>query len=51
MLMIGKLKLFGYMSSNVFEKIVTIVAKVVQILEFAVETFFGSQSDSSAKVD
>lgn len=43
--MIDKLKHFGYMSSNVFEKIVTIVAKVVQILEFAVSTFFGNQPD------
>lgn len=29
------------MSASVFEKIVTIVSKVVQILEYAMEVFFG----------
>lgn len=41
------------MSSNVFEKIVNIVSKVVQILSYAMEVFFGNNdgSDSSATVD
>lgn len=46
------------MSSNVFEKIVAIVAKVVQILGFAMSVFFGDpddkendSSDSSGKKD
>lgn len=30
------------MSASVFEKIVTIVSKVVQILEYAMTVFFGN---------
>lgn len=46
--MIAILNVCGFMSSSVFEKIVTIVAKVVQILSFAVEVFFG-QTDNEQK--
>lgn len=40
------------MSSNVFEKIVNIVSKVVQILSYAMSVFFGNEgSDSSDGVE
>lgn len=35
------------MSASVFEKIVTIVAKVVQILEYAITVFFGNGQDEN----
>lgn len=47
------LNVCGFMSSNVFEKIVNIVSKVVQILSYAMSVFFGNDenSDSPDKVD
>ena len=40
MLMIGRLNQFGFMSSSIFEKIVSTVAKIVAILEYAISVFF-----------
>ena len=48
--MIVLICVFGFMSSSIFEKIVSIVSKVVAILEFSVNLFF-KDSDSSVDVD
>ena len=39
------------MSSNVFEKIVNIVSKVVQILSYAMDVFFGNGGSEQKERD
>lgn len=53
--MIVLLNVCGFMSSNLFEKILKIVQVVVTLLEMAVKAFTGigdeGKSDSSAEMD